>query len=138
MPIALQPTGDQIRAFRDRGTGAPIYMLNLLKFKEKAVYEDGRKTDLSGPEAYALYGKRMGELVEAEGGSVVYGGPVVGMLIGEMDQDWDSVGIVHYPSTEVMLKILRLPEYAEISKHREAGLEGQLLIECGKGTGLGW
>ena len=26
----------------------PIYMVNLLKFKDRAEYEDGRETDLSG------------------------------------------------------------------------------------------
>ena len=53
----LQPTGDQVRAFRDRATGEPISMLNLLRFKPKAVYEDGRESDLSGKEAYQLYGR---------------------------------------------------------------------------------
>ena len=43
--IILQPTGDQVRAFRDRSTGEPISMLNLLKFRKKAVYEDGRESD---------------------------------------------------------------------------------------------
>ena len=47
----LQPTGEQVRAFRDRQTGEPIAMLNLLKFKEKAIYEDGRPSELTGPEA---------------------------------------------------------------------------------------
>ena len=50
----LQPTGDQVRAFRDRATGEPISMLNLLRFKPKAIYEDGRESDLSGEEAYQL------------------------------------------------------------------------------------
>ena len=26
----LQPTGDQVRAFRDRATGQPVSMLNML------------------------------------------------------------------------------------------------------------
>jgi hypothetical protein len=33
MQNVLQPTGDQVRAFRDRATGEPIAMLNLLKFR---------------------------------------------------------------------------------------------------------
>ena len=30
----LQPTGDQVRAFRDRATGEPIAMLTLLMFTD--------------------------------------------------------------------------------------------------------
>jgi len=55
----LQPTGEQVRAFRDRQTGEPIVMLNLLKFKEKATYEDGRSSELTGLEAYQLYAEAL-------------------------------------------------------------------------------
>ncbi|GIS32238.1 MAG: hypothetical protein Ct9H90mP4_01520 [Gammaproteobacteria bacterium] len=34
-------------------------MVNLLKFKEKAEYPDKRETDLTGKEAYAIYGKEV-------------------------------------------------------------------------------
>ena len=70
--IVLQPTGDQVRAFRDRATSEPISMLNLLKFREKAVYEDGRESNLSGEEAYQLYGKGFKEVMEPKGVRIVY------------------------------------------------------------------
>ena len=79
----LQPTGDQVRAFRDRATGEPISMLNLLRFKPKAVYEDGRESDLSGKEAYQLYGEAFNEIMGPKGARVVYSGEVRGFLIGE-------------------------------------------------------
>ena len=78
----LQPTGDQVRAFRDRKTGEPIAMLNLLKFKEKAVYEDGRSCDLSGSDAYQLYADAFHEIMEPRGVRVLYSGEVKGLLIG--------------------------------------------------------
>ena len=34
----------------------PVYMTNLFKFREHAEYQDGRETDLTGIEAYQLYG----------------------------------------------------------------------------------
>ena len=43
----------------------PVCMVNLLKFREKAEYEDGRETQLSGREAYGLYGAEMKKLVTA-------------------------------------------------------------------------
>ena len=51
----LQPTGDQVRAFRDRATGQPVSMLNMLKFRANALYEDGREVNFSGREAYSRY-----------------------------------------------------------------------------------
>ena len=38
------PNSEQMEASQP-GPEGPIYMVNLLKFKEKAVYEDGRQTN---------------------------------------------------------------------------------------------
>ncbi len=130
----LQPTGDQVRGFRDRQTGDPIFMLNLLKFRDQAVYEDGRESTLSGREAYQLYGEGFRRVMEPKGCSVIYSGSIRGVLIGEgADDAWDAMALITYPSTQVMLDMFRNPEYQEAQKHREAGLTGQLLIECGSG-----
>ena len=40
----------------------------------------------------------------------------------------DVAAIMEYPSRAAFLRIVTLPEVAEIGVHREAGLEGQLLI----------
>ena len=133
MQNVLQPTGDQVRAFRDRQTGEPIAMLNLLKFKDKAVYEDGRDTDLSGQEAYGLYGKAFKEIMGPQGVKILYSGEMRGLLIGQGDDLWDAIALIQYPSTQVMLDMLRNEDYQRAQQHRAAGLEGQLLIECGPG-----
>ncbi len=133
MKNVLQPTGDQVRAFRDRQTGEPIAMLNLLKFREKAVYEDGRASDLSGRDAYGLYAENFDRIMEPRGVRVLYSGETRGVLIGTGDDLWDAVALIQYPSTQVMLDMLRDEEYQSAQQHRAAGLEGQLLIECGAG-----
>ena len=133
MQNILQPTGDQVRAFRDRATGKPIAMLNLLKFKDRAVYEDGRPTEVTGAEAYALYAKAFQEIMGPRGVKILYAGETRGVLIGAGDDLWDEVAIIEYPSTQVMLDMLRDEEYQQAQQHRAAGLEGQLLIECGPG-----
>ncbi len=133
MQNVLQPTGDQVRAFRDRQTGEPIAMLNLLKFKDKAVYEDGRPCELSGREAYALYGRAFEQIMGPQGVTVLYSGEIKGVLIGQGDDLWDCMALIQYPSTQVMLEMLKNEEYQQAQQHRAAGLEGQLLIECGAG-----
>jgi len=135
--IILQPTGDQVRSFRDRSTGEPVSMLNLLKFREKAVYEDGRESELSGEEAYYLYGKAFKEIMEPKGARIVYSGKVRGFLIGEGEGAWDSVAVIEYPSTQVMLDMFRNEEYQKAQPHRAAGLVGQMLVECGPGFKFG-
>lgn len=133
MKNVLQPTGDQVRAFRDRQSGEPVAMLNLLKFKQSAAYEDGRSTDLTGREAYQLYANAFEEIMGPRGVRVVYSGEVKGLLIGAGDDLWDAVALIEYPSAAVMLEMLRDENYQRAQSHRAAGLEGQLLIECGAG-----
>lgn len=129
--VVLQPTGDQVRAFRDRQTGEPISMLNLLKFKDKAEYEDGRPSDLSGQEAYQLYTKGFREVMEPKGIRILFSGDVRGFLIGEGEGAWDAAFIVEYPSTQVMLDMFRDEDYQQAQQHRAAALVGQMLVECG-------
>jgi uncharacterized protein (DUF1330 family) len=42
---------------------------------------------------------------------------------------WDAVGIVEYPSRAAFRAITQSPEFHEIELHRIAGLAGQLNIE---------
>ena len=95
----LQPSDVQFRAFRDRQSNEPIQMLNLLKFKDKASYEDGRESDLSGVEAYKLYTSEFRRLMEPQGVSVVYSGVVRSVVIGEEDLEgaWDAMVLIQYP-----------------------------------------
>jgi len=129
----LQPTGDQVRAFRDRATGEPIQMLNLLKFADKAVYEDGRESDLTGREAYQLYAEGFCRVMGPLGVTILYSGDTRGFLIGEGEGEWDAMALIQYPSTQVMLDMFRNEEYQKAQAHRAAGLVGQLLIECEPG-----
>jgi len=105
-------------------------MVNLLRFREKAAYPDGRDPDLSGREAYERYAGRMRELVEAEGGRFVFGADALGLLLGEVEEAWHTVGIVEYPDSKTLVRISASPEFREIESHRLAGLEGQLNITC--------
>jgi uncharacterized protein (DUF1330 family) len=104
-------------------------MINLLKFKEKAEYEDGRDTDLTGEQAYAIYGKEVMEHLKKVDGKWSFGGSISRLMLGEVEELWDSVAIARYPSRKAMLKMITDPEYLESNKHRVAGLAGQLNIE---------
>jgi hypothetical protein len=105
-------------------------MVNLLKFKAKAEYPDGRESALTGQEAYALYGDAVQRLLEQVGGHVTFAGQVSRLTLGEVEELWDEVAIACYPTRGAMLAMMQLPEMMEIAVHRAAGLAGQLNIEC--------
>lgn len=123
------PSEDQIKGFMEGDDDAPIYMVNLLKFKEKAEYEDGRETDLSGMEAYAIYGAEVQGHLAKVGGSGIFSGQVTRLMLGEVEDLWDMVAIATYPSKKAMMTMMMDPDYQASAVHRAAGLEGQLNIE---------
>ena len=129
----VQPHPDSVRGFL-AGRDGPVVMVNLLKFKERAEYADGRETDLTGREAYELYAREMRKRVEGAGGRFLFGGEVESLLLGEVEELWDLVGLVEYPSPKALLQIASSPSFAEIEVHREAGLAGQLNIAVRQGT----
>ena len=125
---AVYPTADGILTLPRDTSSTKIAMLNLLKFREKALYKDGRADDISGREAYQRYSNAMTKIVEREGGRILFVGRIEGVVIGEIEGVWDVAAIMEYPSRAAFQRIVTLPEVNEISVHREAGLEGQLLI----------
>jgi uncharacterized protein (DUF1330 family) len=113
----------------DPGPDGPIYMLNLLKFKEHAEYEDGRETDLSGREAYQIYGQEVSKLIGEYGGEVTFVADVTFLALGQVDELWDEVAIAKYPNRTALWEMSISPEWQAIGVHRAAGLAGQLNIE---------
>ncbi|MEM7140220.1 MAG: DUF1330 domain-containing protein [Actinomycetota bacterium] len=120
---------EQIAAMQEDGPEGPIYMVNLLTFKERAEYEDGRASDLSGEAAYQLYGAGVAGLIQQYGGEIVFFGSVTHLSLGKVDDLWDQVAIAKYPNRRALWDMTQSPAYGEIAVHRTAGLEGQLNIE---------
>jgi uncharacterized protein (DUF1330 family) len=125
----LPSTPEQIQAMQEPGPDGPIYMVNLLKFRDKAEYEDGRETDLSGRAAYQLYGLGVMQLLPEYGGKLVFLGNVTGLQIGKVEELWDEVAIAMYPDRAALLAMSTSKEWRSLSVHRAAGLAGQLNIE---------
>jgi uncharacterized protein (DUF1330 family) len=132
---AVVPNPQQIQGFSEPGPDGPIYMVNLLKFKAKAEYQDGRATDLTGEEAYNLYGSAVVECLARVGGMPVFSANVERLMLGEVEELWDKVAIAMYPSRAAMMEMMQLPKMQEISVHRAAGLDGQLNIETSSPQG---
>ncbi len=119
----------QLQALMEKGPSGPIFMVNLLKFKDKAEYEDGRATTLSGREAYNIYGSAVTALLPTFGGRAVFAADVTFLSLGRVEELWDEIAIAAYPERGAMVRMSMSPEWREMSVHRTAGLKGQLNIE---------
>ena len=111
------------------GPDGPIFMVNLLKFKEKAEYEDGRATDLSGRDAYMIYGRAVTEILPKFGGKAIFAADVTFLSLGKAEELWDEVAIAMYPKRADMVRMSMSAEWQAAAVHRTAGLKGQLNIE---------
>jgi uncharacterized protein (DUF1330 family) len=119
----------QIRGLMEKGPDGPVFMVNLLKFKQKAAYEDGRASDLSGRDAYMIYGRAVSQLLVKFGGRAIFAGDVTYLSLGQVSELWDEVAIAMYPDRAAMVRMSMSQEWRDIAIHRSAGLEGQLNIE---------
>ena len=79
----LRPNAKQMAGFLLGDTKTTIHMVNLLKFKDKAEYKDGRQTDLTGQEAYQIYAKEVQEHLQKVGGKLIFSGVVSRLMLGE-------------------------------------------------------
>jgi uncharacterized protein (DUF1330 family) len=132
---SVYPNEAQVRGFAEPGPDGPIYMVNLLKFKEKAEYPDGRPSDLTGRAAYDIYGRSVSELLKEFGGAALFSADVQRLMLGEVEELWDKIAIAMYPSRAAMMAMMRSPKMQEIGIHRAAGLAGQLNIETAQPSG---
>lgn len=132
---AVMPGFEQISTFFGAPEDGPFVMVNLLKFKDRAEYDDGDR-GLTGGEAYALYGEQVSRLVEGLGGRIRYTGRVTGLLLGEVEELWDLVALAEYPSLAAFQAMAMSPEMHAIEHHRTAGLAGQLNIRTKPGEGF--
>ncbi len=131
----VYPSEEQIMGFLEPGAEGPICMVNLLKFKSTAEYEDGRSTDLTGREAYEIYEDGIKKILKQVGGYIGFESDVERLALGEVEELWDVVALAVWPSRQVMLEVMQSGEMQEISVHRTAGLAGQLNIETVRFTG---
>ncbi len=126
MTSYVDPTKQQFAEFRANDRSGPIHMLNLVRFRERAAYEDGR--DVSGADAYRAYAQESGPIFARVGGRQYWLGRFEQTVIGPSDERWDAVFIAEYPNFAAFVEMLRDPGYREAVKHRQAAVEDSRLI----------
>ncbi len=122
----IDPTRDSFAQFREMQREGPVHMLNLLRFREAAAYDDG--TVATGAEAYRAYAAESGPIFARLGGRQVWIGRPELTLIGPADERWDLAFIAEYPSVDAFVAMLRDPEYRRAVRHRQAAVADSRLI----------
>lgn len=120
---------EEVQALFAADDGGPVAIVNLLKFRSEADYAaDAPEAGLglSGKAAYALYAAAFRELIGEYGGLTHYWGDVLGYTIGK--GEWDAVWINRFPNLTALRDASTDPRYAEMYRHREAGLAYQEAI----------
>ncbi len=124
---AIDADRDALAAMAGSDPNAPIVMLNLLRYRERAA--NGHGVDgLSGRDAYAVYGKQFADKMHPKyGGEPIWMGRAHHTVIGT--EDWDIAILVRYPTRRQFLAMLKDPDYRAIAPIRAASLADSRLIE---------
>lgn len=103
----------------------PVWMVNLMKYKEQAVYDDGRETTLSGREADDEYAP-VGPLA-AVGAEIVFVADVEDQYLGD-EPKWDRIAIVKYPTRKSFIDMQQRQDFQKQHEHKEAGMSETIVI----------
>jgi uncharacterized protein (DUF1330 family) len=104
---------------------APVVMLNLMRFRERALQGGG-----SGWDAYLRYSACAVPMIRARGGTLIWTGDAKGVALGHSaDEDWHYVALVRYPALAAFTDMMTSPEYeAQCDPHRISGCEAHLIV----------
>lgn len=111
----------------DPADDGPFYMVNLIRYRERAEYPDGRESDLTGREADEIYSEWMrNERLPELGAELVYAAGVEDELIAGVR--FDQVAVVRYPSRAEFAAMTAEPEFQERSIHKQAGVADTVVM----------
>ncbi|MEM7162207.1 MAG: DUF1330 domain-containing protein [Bacteroidota bacterium] len=120
--------------FQNKGK---VCMLNLLKFKNKAEYDQEEfEKDMSGKEAYQMYMNNVRPELISIGSKLIFLGYCSEFLIGPEHEKWDAVLLVEYPSVNEFLAFSQSKSYLDNVKHRNAALADSRLLPIKKNQDL--
>ena len=114
----------ELEALKNHPEEGPVYMVNLVKYREKSLDGNG-----SGRDAYNRYAAVVSPLLGTLGAVVIWVGSVDHLALHEGgDVDWDVVQLVYYPSRDTFIEMVTSEEYLAANEHRANGTEKHLIF----------
>lgn len=106
---------------------SPVWMINLMKYRQIADYGDGTKSVISGREADDLYAPL--DVLADIGAEIVFFGDVETQLLGD-SPIWDRIAVVKYPTRRSFVEMNSRPDFQEKHVHKDAGMQETIVIGC--------
>lgn len=103
----------------------PVWMVNLMSYRDTADYADGRESTITGREADDRY-TPLGPLA-AVGAEVVFVADVCDQLLGGAPR-WDRVAVVKYPTRRSFVEMQQRPDFQELHEHKDAGMARTIVM----------
>lgn len=104
----------------------PIWMVNLMRYRERADYGGGDDGGLTGREADDRYAPL--DVLADIGAEVVFVADVEAQPVGE--PRWDRVGIVRYPTRRSFVEMQSRDDFRERHVHKAAGMDTTIVMGC--------
>ena len=105
----------------------PVWMVNLMKYKEVTEYADGRKSAVSGREADDIYAPV--DVLSDIGAQIVFVADVDQQLLGD-SPIWDRVAVVKYPTRRSFIEMQTRPDFKDKHAHKDAGMDFTIVSGC--------
>ncbi len=107
----------------------PVWMVNLMKYRETAEYAAGDEAalEISGREADDRYAPM--KSLAAVGAEVVFVADVERQLLGD-EPTWDRIAVVKYATRRSFIEMQSRPDFQAKHKHKEAGMDQTFVIGC--------
>ena len=103
----------------------PVWMVNLMHYRESADYQDGQQSQISGRQADDIYSPV--EVLAKIGAELVFIAEVEEQLLGK-DPLWDRVAIVKYPTRKSFIEMQQREDFQEKHVHKEAGMKSTIVM----------
>jgi len=129
--IRIDPEREAFDAFKALPRDRVVEMLNLVRFRDVAVYPAGHphaEGTVTGSEAYRRYSECSGPVFARVGGSIIWSARPELVLIGPSDEDWDVAFVARYPNASAFLEMVTDEEYRRAVVHRQAAVRTSRLI----------
>ncbi|MCJ7671125.1 MAG: hypothetical protein MUP67_03640, partial [Acidimicrobiia bacterium] len=130
-PNHIDPGDDQISAMVESTVETPIVMVNLNRYRDRAVYDSpGPDDDVSGRAAYLRYGAVALRAMREVGAQILFGVPTEAVFVGCDHDAYDEVLAVWYPSRAAFVEMTDIAWYRDALVHRTAALEHASILAC--------
>lgn len=105
----------------------PVWMVNLMRYREVAHYADGRDLTISGREADDLYSPV--DVLADIGARPVFFADVDTQLLGDTPK-WDRVAVVKYATRRSFIDMQSRADFKEKHEHKTAGMAETIVAGC--------